>query len=108
MADQGSNSLAGHGVAQLTSVTVDTYNAELRDKDGFVGDKASRRAFRAIVEDWRERLSGDDPMGKAETDKISNYWLRVSTQVGPTSNILTSRGFGAAARFATGSLFFGG
>jgi hypothetical protein len=38
MADQGSNSLAGHGVAQLTSVTVDTYNAELRDKDGFVGD----------------------------------------------------------------------
>ena len=27
----------------------------------------------------------------------AGYWLRVSTQVGPTSKLLTLRGFGAAA-----------
>jgi hypothetical protein len=41
----------------LPSVTVDTYNEELRDEDGFVGDRASGRAFRAILDDWRERLA---------------------------------------------------
>jgi hypothetical protein len=40
----------------LPAVTVDTYNEELRDDDGFVGDRASRRAFRAILADWRDRL----------------------------------------------------
>ena len=51
MADHCSNGLVSHGAAHLTSVTVDTYNADLRDKDGFVGDKASRRAFREILLD---------------------------------------------------------
>jgi hypothetical protein len=36
----------------------------LRDKDGFVGDKASRRSFRETLLDWRMRL---DPIG--EDDK---------------------------------------
>jgi Protein of unknown function (DUF3606) len=29
--------------------------------------------------------------------ELGNYWLRVSTQVGPSSKLLTLRGFGAAA-----------
>ena len=45
-----------HGGRMLPAVTVDTYNEELRDEEGFVGDRASRRAFRAILADWRERL----------------------------------------------------
>ena len=45
-----------HGGRVLPSVTVDTYNAELRDDEGFVGDRASRRAFQAILADWRDRL----------------------------------------------------
>jgi len=56
-----------HGAAQLSEITVDTYNADLRDGDGFVGDRASRRAFVALVEDWRQRLrkSGhEDPLGE--------------------------------------------
>jgi hypothetical protein len=54
-----------HGSRVLPAVTVDTYNEELRDDDGFVGDRASRRAFRAILADWRERLKehGEDPLG---------------------------------------------
>lgn len=72
-----------HGARELTAVFVETYNDELRDADGFVGDRASRRAFQAIVEDWRERLSqaGEDPLGEAPTDEIGERSLeRVLTE----------------------------
>jgi predicted NBD/HSP70 family sugar kinase len=63
----------GHGGRILPAVMVDTYNEELRDSEGFVGDRASGRAFRAILEDWRERLraQGDDPFGDMPTQEIS-------------------------------------
>jgi hypothetical protein len=44
-----------HGAAELPSVVVDSYNLELRHQDGFIGDRASKRAFAEIVEDWRQR-----------------------------------------------------
>ena len=46
------SSVLGHGIQNLPAVTVDTYNEELRDEEGFVGDRASGRAFRAILDDW--------------------------------------------------------
>ena len=66
-----------HGGRVLPSVTVDTYNEELRDEEGFVGDRASGRAFRAILEDWREKLraQGDDPFGDLHTAEISKSKL---------------------------------
>ncbi len=76
MADQPA-ALLRHGAAQLNSVTIDTYNEELRDGDGFIGDRASKRAFQAIIDDWRERLRkvGDDPLGEAPTADISKKRL---------------------------------
>ena len=67
----------GHGGRVLPAVTVDTYNEELRDDEGFVGDRASRRAFRAILADWRERLKerGDDPFGDTPMEEISKSKL---------------------------------
>ncbi|SKA20353.1 ROK family protein [Enhydrobacter aerosaccus] len=61
----------------LPAVTVDTYNEVLRDEEGFVGDRASGRAFRAILDDWRERLRshGDDPFGDTPTSEISKSKL---------------------------------
>ena len=53
-----------------SGLTVNTYNADLRDFEGFLGDRASRRAFMALVEDWRERLrqlGQDDPLGETPT-----------------------------------------
>ncbi|GGF73997.1 glucokinase [Azorhizobium oxalatiphilum] len=52
-----------HGAAQLPGIEVTSYNLEVKDKDGFVGDKASGRAFRAFVHDWRTKLReiGKDP-----------------------------------------------
>jgi predicted NBD/HSP70 family sugar kinase len=69
--------IGGHGAASLPAVEVDTYNAELRDGDGFIGDRASARAFRAILSDERERAaSGDeDPIGDVPSDRISKRKL---------------------------------
>lgn len=60
-----------HGARSLPAVTVDSYNVELRDEaGGFVGDRASFRAFRRLLEDWRDRLRevGDDPLGDDSED----------------------------------------
>ena len=69
--------LAGHGSGRLTAVHIDTYNAELRDKDGFIGDRASGRAFRAILESGRERVrqDDDDPIGDVPSASISKKKL---------------------------------
>ncbi len=69
--------IAQHGGRVLPSVEVVHYNAELRDAEGFIGDRASNRAFRAILEDWRERLRaiGDDPLGECPSDEISKKKL---------------------------------
>jgi hypothetical protein len=65
--------LASHGAQQLPSVTVDAYNAELRSEGGFIGDRASNRAFRAILQDFRERVGqrGNDPFGKTPSAELS-------------------------------------
>lgn len=69
-----------HGALDLPKVRVDDYNVELRNADGFVGDRASKRAFGEILEDWRLRLRrldadpfGDTPtaaIGKKKLDRI--------------------------------------
>jgi hypothetical protein len=74
---QEPSSVLSHGGRVLPAVTVDTYNEELRDDNGFVGDRASGRAFRAIFEDWRDRLraQGEDPFGDTPTREISKSRL---------------------------------
>src|SRR3712207_6730468 len=62
-----------HGAATLPAVTVDSYNAELRTPEGFLGDRASSRAFRGILDAWRRTLreAGQaDPLGEAKTIDI--------------------------------------
>jgi len=69
--------LLAHGAEHLSRVTVETYNAELRTADGFIGDRASKRAFQAILDDWRERLRkvGEDPLGDTPSEEISKKRL---------------------------------
>ena len=66
-----------HGSAHLPSVTVDAYNAELRDGEGFTGDRASNRAFRSLLDDLRESLAagGHDPLGETATEKLGKATL---------------------------------
>jgi hypothetical protein len=77
MADPAPASLLAHGTEQLSLVTVDAYNAELRSAEGFVGDRASKRAFLAILDDWRERVrrAGEDPFGDTPTVEITKKQL---------------------------------
>lgn len=69
--------LVPHGAATLTSVVVDNYNLEIRDETGFVGDRASKSAFRAILDTWREPLRklGADPLGDETSSTISKKEL---------------------------------
>ncbi len=61
-----------HGGKLLPAVIVDAYNAELRDGEGFTGDRASRRAFRSLLDDVRESVagSGPDPLGETPTEEL--------------------------------------
>jgi predicted NBD/HSP70 family sugar kinase len=66
-----------HGAKQLPSVDVDSYNLEIRDEEGFVGDRASRSAFNDIIEEWREPLRklGTDPLGDQLIEDVSKKQL---------------------------------
>lgn len=69
--------LTHHGGTTLPSVEIRAYNAELRDAEGFIGDRASNGAFRAILEDLREavRSVSDDPLGETASTEISKKAL---------------------------------
>jgi hypothetical protein len=56
---------AVHGASRLLSVDVDCYNVELKDDGTFLGDRASKGAFRDIIENCRKPLRkvGIDPFG---------------------------------------------
>jgi hypothetical protein len=66
-----------HGAARLPSVDVDSFNIELKDDEGFLGDRASKGAFRKILDGLREPLkkNGEDPLGEKSAEKISKSEL---------------------------------
>jgi predicted NBD/HSP70 family sugar kinase len=69
--------LPAHGAAILPFVTVDSYNVEIKDDDGFVGDKASKGAFFELVDKWRKVFAraGKDPLGREASEKIGRQGL---------------------------------
>src|SRR6476661_7593236 len=64
--------IARHGAARLPSVEVDSFNIELKDDDGFLGDRASKGAFRKILDTLRKPLkkNGDDPLGNTPSNEL--------------------------------------
>jgi hypothetical protein len=88
--------IAGHGASRLPSVEVDSYNLELKDDEGFIGDRASRGAFRDIIENWRKplRKAGADPFGDEPSEEISKKKI---------DDLLTS-GAGEAAGIVQGAV----
>ncbi len=69
--------IAQHGASRLPAVDVDSYNAELKDDDGFLGDRASKGAFRKILDTLRKPLkkNGDDPLGNKSAREIAKSEL---------------------------------
>ncbi len=69
--------IAHHGAERLPSVDVDSFNIEMKDEEGFLGDRASKGAFRKILDRWRKplRKSGEDPFGKEPSENIAKKVL---------------------------------
>ena len=69
--------VAPHGSHRLPAVDVDSYNVELKDNEGFIGDRASKGAFRNMIDQIRKTLrkSGDDPLGEEDSDELSKAEL---------------------------------
>ena len=67
-----------HGDMRLASVVIEGYSLELHDGDGYVGDVASRTAFRHMLDAWRKlftSMAGKDPMGHKPTRELSKHKL---------------------------------
>jgi predicted NBD/HSP70 family sugar kinase len=79
-----------HGADRLPAVDIDSYNIELKDENGFLGDRASKGAFQDILESWRKplRKAGDDPFGNKSSEDLSKTEL---------DKILVGDDIGAAA-----------
>ena len=69
--------IAAHGASRLPSVEIDSFNIEMKDEEGFLGDRASKGAFRELLEKWRKplRKTGEDPFGKEPSENISKKVL---------------------------------
>jgi hypothetical protein len=69
--------VAPHGFSRLPAVDVDSYDVELKDNEGFIGDRASKGAFRILIERIRKTLrkSGDDPLGDEDSEELSKAEL---------------------------------
>jgi hypothetical protein len=85
MADTAAATVLGpHGAKALPAVEVDNYNLELKDEDGFLGDRASRQAFHDILERWRKPLRKlkEDPFGDTDSHDLSRSKLAEILQDG--------------------------
>src|SRR5437588_7896007 len=69
--------IARHGATRLPSVEVDSFNVELKDENGFLGDRASKGAFRQILATLRKPLkkAGEDPLGRKSAEAMGKSAL---------------------------------
>lgn len=73
----GNDTTVTHGSLHLPAVTVAAYNSQIRAGKGYVGDRASRKAFWALLDELRERLRevGEDPLGDKPTEDLTKKKL---------------------------------
>jgi predicted NBD/HSP70 family sugar kinase len=76
-AHPSATSLTAHGMSRLPAVDVEAYNVELKDEEGFVGDRANKGAFAGFLDEWRKPLHaiGQDPFGDASSEALSRKKL---------------------------------
>ena len=69
--------VAAHGASRLPAVEVESYNVELKDDEGFIGDRASKGAFRRFIDEWRKPLRelGQDPFGDEVSEVLTKKHL---------------------------------
>jgi predicted NBD/HSP70 family sugar kinase len=69
--------LGAHGAEDLPDVILKSYNLEIRNEEGFIGDRASGGAFRALLDEVRAQVSevSKDPLGKKSSKQLSKKQL---------------------------------
>src|SRR5437660_2814564 len=85
MTDQtAAAALPFHGGTRSHSVVVDSYNVEIRDEDGFLGDRITKSAFSEVIDHLRKllRKQGNDPLGDGPTENLSKKTLDKLLTVG--------------------------
>lgn len=75
--DETQAQLPTHGAEVLPNVLVDSYNLEIEDEDGFIGDKVNKSAFWEMMDKWRKlvRDLGEDPFGEVPSEDIGKKRL---------------------------------
>ena len=81
--------IARHGASRLPSVDVDSFNLELKDEDGFLGDRASKGAFRKILDAQRKPLKKNGMRAGCLTVVLQRTPLRRSQRIPSSSHRLT-------------------
>ncbi|MCR6700407.1 MAG: ROK family protein [Dokdonella sp.] len=66
-----------HGASALPAVRVSAYNLALRAGDGYLGDRANKRAFHTHLDRWREIAArdGQDPFGIEDSSTLGRKAL---------------------------------
>ena len=64
--------LPKHGALVLPRVEVKSYNVEIEDTTGYVGDKASKSAFWELLDKWRKPLNCDH--ASAHRNRRHHQW----------------------------------
>lgn len=67
-----------HGDLKLEMLEIAGYNLEVADGEGFIGDRASQTAFRALLDQWRRRYRRKglkDPLGKRPSSALGKKVL---------------------------------
>jgi predicted NBD/HSP70 family sugar kinase len=90
--------LAAHGAAQLPSVVVDSYNLEVKDENGFIGDRACKGAFRTLLDEGREPALDAGAFGKEPSAELSKKKIDALLAEGDVE--AAGIVFGAVERFA--------
>jgi len=69
--------LGAHGAEELPEVILKSYNLEIEDEEGFIGDRASGRAFRSMLDELRAQVRevAKDPLGKKPTKELTKKQL---------------------------------
>ncbi|MEI9994182.1 MAG: ROK family protein [Rhizomicrobium sp.] len=76
--------MCGHGSLRLPKVDIVSYNIELKDSGGFLGDRASKKALAAILDKARKPLikEGRDPFGERPSTEIGKKELDKALETG--------------------------
>lgn len=70
--------LPAHGATLFRGLRLDAYSLDLPEADGQVGDRASHRAFDAILAEWRRKVrrgGGGDPFGRPTVEPLDRDTL---------------------------------